>query len=145
MYRLVAVLVLLTACGAPQSAAVRPTDAPAVATAFARLTAIAQPADAKPARRTARVEYRVYGSDTEFASLTYTNGQGGTEQSTSQRITPAWLYRLSVDPGTFVYIAAQNKGESGSVTCEIRVDGAAFKHSVSQGGYAIATCNGAVP
>jgi hypothetical protein len=44
--------------------------------------------------------------------------------------------------GHFVYISAQNKGSSGTITCRITVDGVAISTNTSSGGYAIASCTG---
>lgn len=98
-----------------------------------------------PATDAVEVTYRVFGSGTTEADLTFENAQGGTEQRSSQDIEPVWETTFKAKSGQFVYLSAQNKNDAGSVTCEIRVDGGAFKHSVSDGAYAIATCNGLVP
>jgi len=93
--------------------------------------------DASPAE----VEYKVSGS-ASAASLTMQNAQGGSEQMT---VTLPYTRTLSVSPGGFVYIAAQNQGDEGGVTCEIKVRGERFKFSASYGSYTIATCSGSVP
>lgn len=46
------------------------------------------------------------------------------------------------EPGTFVYIAAQNGGAAGDVTCRIEVDGKVVSENRSSGAYSIATCKG---
>ena len=74
------------------------------------------------------------------ADITYENSTGGTEQKT---VTipwtgPAW----EVHDGDYLYISAQNNGKSGSVICEIRIDGSMVKQSKSEGAYVICTCSG---
>lgn len=46
------------------------------------------------------------------------------------------------NPGSFVYIAAQNQMEKGIVTCRITVDGVVISENTSSGAYGIATCDG---
>jgi hypothetical protein len=62
------------------------------------------------------VRYEVTGSATSV-SLTYQNESGGTSQ-----IDPAdmpWTYSFTGHYGDFLYISAQNNGETGSVTVTI--------------------------
>lgn len=49
---------------------------------------------------------------------------------------------MTVNRGAFLYISAQNQGESGSVTYEIWVDGAKWRDSTSRRAYVISTCSG---
>lgn len=48
--------------------------------------------------------------------------------------------RYEFGRGEFVYIAAQNQGEYGSVTCRIVVDGEVVSENTSTAAYGIATC-----
>ena len=84
------------------------------------------------------VEYKVSGS-ANSASITYSNAQGGTEQ---QKINLPWSKSFTVTSGSFLYISAQNEGDSGSVTCQILVNGSVYKTSTSSGAYVIADCSG---
>jgi hypothetical protein len=86
------------------------------------------------------VMYKVYGTTTS-ASLTYQNAQGGTEQ---KDVRLPWQLSLTGRNGQFVYISAQNNMESGSVACEIFLDGVSVKQSSSNGAYKIATCDGRI-
>jgi hypothetical protein len=45
-------------------------------------------------------------------------------------------------PGSFVYISAQNDGDSGSIGCSIEVDGVTIAQTSSSGAYVIASCDG---
>ena len=45
-------------------------------------------------------------------------------------------------PGAFVYISAQNSGETGTVTCRITVDGLVISENTADGAFSIATCKG---
>jgi hypothetical protein len=88
---------------------------------------------------TYRVKYKV-GGTTSQASLTYQNAQGGTEQ---MDVRVPWEKTIgTVQKGDFLYLSAQNYEASGSITCEIWVDGRMWKHSISSGAYVIASCNG---
>jgi hypothetical protein len=95
-----------------------------------------------------KVIYRVTGyfntnTIDEYASLTYTNKQGGTEQiSKAQLPWSKTLYPMY--PGDFVYISAQNLDEYGGVTVEIWLDGVKMKSSESSGSYVIATASGRI-
>ena len=89
---------------------------------------------------TREVTYRVSGTAT-LTSLTYQNAQGGTVQRTAGL---PWEETGTFKDGDFVYIAAQNQGESGGVTTEILIDGKSWKKTTSDGAYMIASCDGSV-
>lgn len=91
-----------------------------------------------PASR--QVTYKVSGS-ASAASVTYQNPQGGTIQS---EVSLPWQETMTFKDGDFVYISAQNKNESGSITTQILIDGLSWKKTTSNGGYTIADCNGSV-
>lgn len=86
------------------------------------------------------VTYRVTGVGTRTADVTYTNAQGGTEQ---KKVVLPWQSSFSVPGSTrlFLYLSTQNNGSSGDISCDILLDGQAYKHSTSSGGYTIATCS----
>lgn len=44
--------------------------------------------------------------------------------------------------GSFVYLSAQNGGDTGTITCRITVDGIVISENTSSGAYAIAACDG---
>jgi hypothetical protein len=46
------------------------------------------------------------------------------------------------EPGDFVYISAQNDGETGTVECSIVADGTVISQNEASGAFAIATCEG---
>ena len=50
--------------------------------------------------------------------------------------------RFTFSPGSFVYISAQNRGETGTVRCGIEIDGITIAENTSQGAYSIAQCDG---
>jgi len=85
-----------------------------------------------------RVTYKITGTASQ-ASLTYENEQGGTEQT---KVVIPWQETMTVKRGSFLYLSAQNDDESGSVTCEIWVDGVKWRDSTSRGAYVISTCSG---
>lgn len=87
---------------------------------------------------TYQVKYSVTGSATR-GFVTYENAQGGMEQ---MEITIPWQKSLTVRNGQFLYISVWNLDSSGSVTCEILVDGVSWRKSTSSGAYTTAECNG---
>ena len=87
------------------------------------------------------VEYRISGS-TSRVDLTYENGDGATEQKSDARVP--WSLKFKGVSGQFLYISAQNQLSSGSVTCEIRLNGEVVKTATSNGEYVIASCSGKI-
>lgn len=49
---------------------------------------------------------------------------------------------MTFNAGDFVYISAQNEGESGDITCRITIDGVVVSENTAAGAYSIATCKG---
>ncbi len=84
------------------------------------------------------VTYRVTGS-ARSVDVTYQNGTGGTEQKS--RVAVPWSYTFQATSGAFLYISAQNQGESGDLTTEIDVDGSSRKQANASGAYVIADVN----
>jgi hypothetical protein len=120
----------------PGPAAGAPAGPPRGAPAPAPPPAVA----ARPGARgefTVKVTYRVKGS-AGAAHLTYRNAEGGTVQ-TSVRLP--WEVTFDAKGGTFLSVSAQNQGTSGSVTCEIMLDGESRTTSTSSGAYVIAECS----
>lgn len=74
------------------------------------------------------------------ADITYENAQGGTEQANDVSLT--WSKQFDMKPGTTTYLSAQNKEDSGTIACDIVVNGDVWRHSESQGEFAIASCSG---
>lgn len=88
---------------------------------------------------TYNVEYRLSGS-AESASVTLENAQGHTElKDVSIPWQPAGFEARS---GQLLYISAQNNGWTGSITCEILVDGQPWQTTTSIGEFAITSCSG---
>ena len=77
--------------------------------------------------------------------------RGGNTEQASNRSVPLGtddrngLHIGTMGCGAFVYISAQNQGESGSVKCRIEVDGVTLEQATSTGAYVIASCSGTVP
>jgi hypothetical protein len=83
-------------------------------------------------------------------SITVQNAEGNTEQASNRAVPLSGargegLRIGSMACGDFVYISAQNEGESGSVTCRIEADGEEIESATSEGAYVIASCSGTVP
>ncbi len=83
--------------------------------------------------------YEITGTADEV-DVTLNNTTGGTEQYTNVSVPVKYIYYSFSD--WFLYISAQNQGESESVTVSIYVDGELFKTSSSSGAYVIATASG---
>jgi hypothetical protein len=84
-----------------------------------------------------QITYRVDGT-ARSASVTYSNGTGGTEQKT---VSVPWSKSFDTQSGEFLYISAQNNGEYGDVTVSITADGKIIKDATSSGEYVIATAS----
>lgn len=87
-----------------------------------------------------RVRYNVAGT-ARAGSMVWENSQGGTEMG-DYRLP--WDKTFTFEEGDFVYISAQNQGETGSIICQIWVNGVKWKESTSTGAYSICTCSGSV-
>jgi len=85
------------------------------------------------------VIYKVTGSASRV-DVTYENEDGGTSQESN--VSVPWSYSFEANYDTFVYISAQNQGESGTVTLTIYINGGKWKTSTSSGAYCIATASG---
>ncbi|HYW72099.1 MAG TPA: MmpS family transport accessory protein [Pyrinomonadaceae bacterium] len=82
------------------------------------------------------VVYEVKGSASS-ASLTYQNQHGDGEQI--ETVNLPWQLTRKGKSGDFLYISAQNLGESGTITTTISIDGKTVKSTTSKGGHVIAT------
>lgn len=92
----------------------------------------------KPKSNLRTITYRIAGTSSS-ADLTYSTASG-QEQQTDAHLP--WKKTFKVKRGEFAMIdvSAQNKG-SGTVTCEIDVDGVKVKAAKSSGQYAIVSCD----
>lgn len=86
-----------------------------------------------------QVRYEVTGS-AEYVNVTYQNDSGGISQVTN--VPLPWSISFSGDPEDYVYLSAQNQGETGSVTVTIFKDGDVFKRATSQGSFVVASVSG---
>lgn len=92
---------------------------------------------------TTTATYKIGGTACNV-SLTYQNEGGQTEQIAVAPRT--WSKSFVVQSGDYLYISAQNNCDTGSVTCEIDLNGEPTSaKSKSSGAYVIATCSGRVP
>jgi hypothetical protein len=92
------------------------------------------------------VLYEVEGS-AKGANLTLESATGTVQQNDKAvplvgKSTGKRGLTFIMPRGNFVYISAQNKGSSGTITCRITVDGVVNSTNTSSGGYAIASCTG---
>lgn len=85
------------------------------------------------------VEYRITGT-APSVDVTYQNASGGTEQRHSVRLP--FSFKFTAAEGQFLYISAQNDGQSGSVVCQILLNDVEQKRSESSGAFVIADCSG---
>lgn len=103
-----------------------------------RLSAQVTTLSAEAARGLVEVVYSVTGS-AGSVSITQRNVGGGTEQyDSSLPLSRSFWIR----PGSFLYISAQNNGDSGDVRCNITSNGRTVQSASSSGAYVIATCSG---
>lgn len=86
-----------------------------------------------------RVKYEVTGTASSV-SITIYNESGKTEQF--NKVNLPWEKVIYVKPGGSIYLSAQNKGDIGSVTARIFVDGEVFKESTTTGAYGVASVSG---
>lgn len=87
------------------------------------------------------VEYCVRGTATSL-DLTLTNAGGNTEQ-VEGKANNQCLNLGRMRRGSHLYIAAQNSSTaSGTVECQIKVNGRVVERAKSEGRYVIATCSG---
>jgi hypothetical protein len=85
------------------------------------------------------VEYKITGT-ASLVDVTLNNATGGTEQYSDVAVPHTYYYSDFID--WFLYISAQNQGDTGSVTVSIYLNGDLFKSSTSSGAYVIATASG---
>ena len=92
--------------------------------------------DMSDKKQTYRIQYCVTGT-ARSADITISVPSGGTEQRPVQipYISPTYTFK----GWEHAYISAQNKGEYGSVTAEIVVNGSTLKQATSSGAYTIAS------
>ena len=87
------------------------------------------------------VSYKVDGTATT-AMITYTTDGGTTTEQVSDAPVPWASKTLKVKGLVTIYqVSAQNTSSSGTVTCEIWVDGAKVKSAEASGQGAIASCD----
>jgi hypothetical protein len=86
------------------------------------------------------VEYSISGS-AQGAGLTYRNATGGTEQN---EVSLPQTFRFYAASGSFVYLSAQNKTDTGYVHVSITVDGTPLQEATAGSAYGIATASGSV-
>ena len=106
---------------------------------IAALTLMQLTACSNPYDNSVDVEYRVTGT-ASLVDVTYVNKGGGTSQNDDVEVP--WSYSFEGNRGDFVYISAQNQGETGKVTVAIYRNGTIIESSTSEGAYVIATASG---
>lgn len=114
------------------------TSPPVAASPAPSGTTVATP---QVAAGTHKVPYRVKGT-AEEVMLTYRNAQGETEQTTIKiPIDSAWSVSFDASRGRFLYVAAQNARDTGSVSCEIWRDGRMMAQVSGTGAYVTVSCS----
>jgi len=99
-----------------------------------------EPDDPEPT--TATVKYEVTGT-AQTVDITLSNKEEGTSQFGD--VSVPWSMSFVAPRGNFVYLSAQNQGQTGTVICTIYINGDQFKSSTSSGAYVIATASGSIP
>ncbi len=95
----------------------------------------------EPEEKTYSVKYEVTGT-ARIVSITIENEGGGISQFSDVSVPWTYSFPNKKKEGTFVYVSAQNQGDTGTVTATIYRDGKVFKTSTSSGAYVIATASG---
>jgi hypothetical protein len=85
------------------------------------------------------VAYVIEGT-ASTVDVTLNNSGGNTEQYSDVSVPTDYTYTTFDD--WFVYVSAQNQGESGSVTVKIYHYGSVIEQASSSGEYVIATASG---
>jgi len=88
------------------------------------------------------IQYKITGT-ASLVDITLNNSSGGTEQYSNVPVPKTYSYKYFED--SFLYISAQNQGQSGTVTASIYYKDKLFKTSTSSGAYVIATASGSKP
>ena len=104
-------------------------------------------APAAPIKLTSKVQMKVTGT-AYSADITW-SVDGGIQQAADRQL-PVTVQDFKADPprplempmGRYLQIMAQNKGDSGDVTCSIIVDGKVVSQKTSTGAYVIVSCDG---
>jgi hypothetical protein len=103
-----------------------------------------QPENLTPA--TSLVLYEVTGT-APGASVTLTTPSGSQQHDVSLPMSGTDGTRgfsFEGEPGSFVYISAQNPGDIGTVSCKITVAGEVISENTSTAPYGIAQCDGSI-
>lgn len=87
------------------------------------------------------VRYRLTGT-ADNVGVTLENDRGGTQQFDVN--IPYEIVLTDFQQRDFVYVSAQNNGDSGSVKCQIIVNDQVQYEATSVGAYTIASCSGTV-
>lgn len=102
---------------------------------------------AVPSRRSSQVEYRLMGRATG-ASITLEEPRGSQQKGVAVPLRdPATGHeglRFWFQQGDLVSLAAQNDRASGTLTCQILVDGRVIAQRTTADPYGIAACTGRV-
>ncbi len=119
--------------------------APSTGTGTARPSARPSPSTGQSLQPTTRtVTYKIGGS-ADSTSITYST-PSGQEQANGAGVP--WRKSFKARERGFdrsLFVAAQNQGGGGTITCEIDVDGVKVKSARSTGAYATATCQAPAP
>jgi hypothetical protein len=108
-----------------------------------------RPAKDVPAVDRSCIRYMVTGS-ARGANITYATPTGTSQASVAVPMTTtdghAGARLCGFESGSVLYISAQNQGQSGNITCEIRVSEiGVVSRNTSQGAYSIAVCQSTLP
>jgi hypothetical protein len=88
-----------------------------------------------------KVEYSIVGSASDVG-ITARNESGGTEQ---YEVSLPFNHTFYTTAGEFVYLSAQKKGEDGTISVRIRVDGTLLQEATASSPYGIASASGRIP
>jgi hypothetical protein len=89
-----------------------------------------------------RVRYEVSGT-AATVRLTYRNATGGDEQQTDVQLP--WNMEFTAETLEWLHVRVTNTTTSGTVSCQILIDGEVFKQAESSGALTFASCSGLLP
>lgn len=84
------------------------------------------------------IRYEVVGTAT---AVDITMDRPGQTVSQYSAVSVPWTYQFIADKGDTVYISAQNRGKSGSVTVTISLDNETIEATTNSGAFGIATAS----
>lgn len=132
---------VLAGCSSTSTTRASYTPDPAIVAAVRAAGTMTSEAYVAPVSSSHEIRYLITGSAVVASQISYGTLGGGISQITDRTLP----WQKTVEASTSLIIAsvnAQNAGESGSVSCEVWIDGRRVSKNTSEGAYVIAQCSG---